>query len=248
MLGNCDAVLCISRATLDDLRNYCAERGLASPPAGHFRLGGDLPVAAPTSDNVGPGIRDFVAGATPCFAAIGTIEPRKNHALLLTVFERLWASGVKAKLFIAGRTHEDCRALVVRLCCHPRHGTDLQVVLDASDQEISFAYSNCRALLLPSLAEGFGLPLVEARARGCPVIASNLPALLELADEGVSFFTQGSAEELEALLRQYVGTKPHPGTPMRVFTWEDSAAQLIAVAEALTASHTAAQTQETVRV
>jgi glycosyltransferase involved in cell wall biosynthesis len=104
-------------------------------------------------------------------------------------------------------------------------------LFDASDQELAHVYSTCsQALVLPSLAEGFGLPLVEARMRGCPVIASDLQALKELADEGVSFYHRNSLEELAALLVEQASfEKRSRSTLMPCFTWKNSAEQLIQV-------------------
>lgn len=227
MLACSDAVMCISRATLDDLQSYCREHAITCPPAAHFRLGADMPAGSAGGGR--PGVRDFFASNAPCFAAIGSIEPRKNHALLLTVFERLWAAGVDVRLFIAGRPHADGLPLARRMLGHPEQGRRLLTVVDASDEEIAIAYAKCRALLFPSLAEGFGLPIAEARARGCPVIASDLPALRELADEGVCFFARGSIDELEALVRQYAALPQRPSlAPASAFTWEDSAQQFAA--------------------
>ena len=94
---------------------------------------------------------------------------------------------------------------------------------------MNLAYSRCRALLFPTLAEGFGLPLVEARARGCTVIASSLPALLELADDGVLIFPPDSADELEALIIQQASLSDRGlPRPPKVFTWRQSADQFLA--------------------
>jgi glycosyltransferase involved in cell wall biosynthesis len=226
MLTSCDAVMCISRATEDDLRRFCEEQQVRCPATGHFRLGSDAPPAG--GGGVRDFVREFIETSAPCFAAIGTIEPRKNHKLLLTVFDRLWAAGVDVRLFIAGRPHPDSHPLIEQLRRHPQQGRRLMTVLDASDEEIDLAYSKCRALLFPSLAEGFGLPLVEARARGCTVIASNLPALMELADEGVFLYSKDCADELEALVVQHsMPEKAARFEPMRVFTWRDSAEQFL---------------------
>ncbi len=222
MLASCDAVLCISRATQDDLHRFCREQGLAEPPAAHFRLGSDLPhePGGPVRDEV----TTFVQSGAPCFAAIGTIEPRKNHRMLIDVFEQLWNEGNPARLFIAGRVHPQCKALAQAMRAHPRTGDRLLALFDASDAEISLAYEKCRALVFASLAEGFGLPLVEARVRGCPVIASDLPALAELADAGVFLVRAGSAAELAAQVRAHVQRDMRPGiAPMPAFTWEDGA-------------------------
>ena len=227
MLKHSDAIMCISAATEKDLHAYAKEHVLALPGTGHFRLGSDVPVA--NSAPVRNVVQAFLSADGPCFAAIGTIEPRKNYSMLLTVFERLWTRGVDARLLLAGRPHPDCELLVERMMVHPEQGRRLLTLLDASDSEINLAYSECSALLFPSLAEGFGLPLVEARARGCTVIASALPALLELKDEGVHFFKPDSADELEALiLDQASAPVRHRPQPPRTVTWRESATQFLA--------------------
>ncbi|MBK9986609.1 MAG: glycosyltransferase [Betaproteobacteria bacterium] len=128
---------------------------------------------------------------------------REKTGMLLTVFEQLWAQGHSIRLVILGRPNPDCHTLLQRLKHHPEQGKRLLTVFDGADQELEYVYSHCRALILPSLAEGFGLPLVEARTRGCTVIANDLPSFLELADEGVIFYKENSQEELVNLLVKF---------------------------------------------
>lgn len=225
MLDCCDAVICISATTETDLQRWCTEQGLPTPRTGHFRLGSDLP--REYSATVRTRSAKFMESGEPFFAAIGTIEPRKNYQLLLAVFENLWGKGVPARLFIAGRAHPQSRRLIADMMRHPQQGRFLFTVLDASDSEVALAYTKCQALVFPSLAEGFGLPLVEARTRGCPVIASDLGAFRELADDGVFFFQKDDSASLEALLIQcLVLDRKDSVLPMPLFSWCDSAHQL----------------------
>jgi glycosyltransferase involved in cell wall biosynthesis len=227
MLPCCHAVLCISRATQHDLLRFCAEEGLATPVATHFRLGCDIR-AGRAERKPRAALHEFLTGEAPCFLAVGTIEPRKNHRFLLKTFEHLWARGVNVRLLVIGRPHPDCHDLVSKMRNHAEQGRLLLNVFDAADVEIDLAYSACRALVLPSLAEGFGLPLVEARTRGCPVIASRLPALAELADAGVFLFDPDRIEALEALLLEHARQDlRHQLQPMPAFTWRDSAAECL---------------------
>jgi alpha-1,2-rhamnosyltransferase len=225
MLACCDAAVCISEATRDDLLRWCAEQGLPLPRAAHFRLGGDL--APLRGGDVRAEAASFMAPLRGFFAAVGTIEPRKNHALLLEAFESLWRQGVRAPLLVAGRVHDECRAVAERMRTHPEQGRLLLNLFDAGDAEVALAYARARALVFPTLAEGFGLPLVEARSRGLPVIASDLPVLRELADEGVDLFAPGDAAALEARLRaHWVLDSPVTVPSMAPFTWADSAKAL----------------------
>lgn len=226
-----DGVLCISKAVEDDLRRYAAQTRFELPRTNNFRLGCD-PVSSPADPmHIRQDLRDFLARA-PCFTAIGSIEPRKNYAFLLDAFERLWARGADARLLIIGRRTSQCRDLLNRIDRHPEKGERLLVVDDGSDEEVVFAYSGSRALVFPSLAEGFGLPLVEARARGCLVIASDLPAFAELADEGVSFFPTGSLDAFEEQILSHL-RNPRRAERIDPFAWADSARHCLAFIRSL---------------
>jgi glycosyltransferase involved in cell wall biosynthesis len=105
------------------------------------------------------------------FACIGTIEPRKNLAVILEAFEQLWASGVDAELVVVGRL--DTRSvresrMLKRLESEPR----LKYLGHASDAEVREALRKARATLFLSAAEGFGIPPYESLANGVPVIVS----------------------------------------------------------------------------
>lgn len=233
MLQCSDAVVCNSAATEADLHAYAASHQLKLPPTSNFRLGCDLTRVANDSD-VRQSLTGFVSGESPCFAAIGSIEPRKNYAWLLSVFEQLWTKDHRAKLLIVGRPTADCQELIQRLKQHPQQGGRLLTIFDASDAEIAHIYASCRALVFPSLAEGFGLPLVEARTRGCPVIANDLPVFRELADSGVSIFELNSEKALTRLVMEHAQTDHRMSVgPMPLFTWADSAQQFQEVIDKL---------------
>lgn len=233
MLSGVDAVICNSQATEGDLKNYAASVGLSLPPTGHFRLGCDL-VRQPGVQAIRPVVAHFLGKPGVSFAAIGSFEPRKNYAWLLQVFEGLWGKGHNVRLLIAGRPTADGRALVEKMKQHPEQGRRLLTVFDASDQELDHVYAHARALLFPSLAEGFGLPLVEARTRGCLVIASDLPVFRELADEGVSLCVENTIGNMDALVMAHAEVAFRTKvTPMPAFTWKDSAQQCLQVMSGL---------------
>lgn len=229
LMPQSDGVICISQAVEDDLKQYGVEAKVLLPPTANFRLGCD-PVSIPSgSGMVRKIVQNFIVDA-PCFTAIGSIEPRKNYGFLIDAFERLWASGVNVRLLIIGRRNSQCGDLLQRIERHVELGGRLLVIFDGGDEEVAFAYSNSLALIFPSLAEGFGLPLVEARAHGCRVIASDLPAFVELADSGVSIFPRNSLDALETLVRSHLSDDQN-ATTMIPFTWADSARRCIALIE-----------------
>jgi len=114
--------------------------------------------------------------AQPYFLALGTIEPRKNHALLLQVWADLGRREPPPRLVVIGAQGWADRALFDRLAAAP----GVTVLSGLPDGEVAALLHGAAALLFPSLAEGFGLPPVEAASLGIPVIASDLPVIRDL--------------------------------------------------------------------
>jgi glycosyltransferase involved in cell wall biosynthesis len=134
MLGVADAVLCISKATEQDLHAYGRSKNLGLPATASFRLGGDK-LEARDEREVRPPLAAQFSGH-PCFAAIGSFEPRKNYGFLLDVFEELWAEGHGFRLVVIGRQNEESRALIDRFRHHHEMGNRLMCVFDASDTDM----------------------------------------------------------------------------------------------------------------
>lgn len=121
--------------------------------------------------------------AAPYFVMLGTIEPRKNHLLLLHLWRQLVEElgDAAPRLVIIGQRGWECEQAVDLL---DRCGALEGFVIEKSrctDAELSSWLFHAQALLFPSFVEGFGLPLVEALTLGVPVIASNLPVFREIA-------------------------------------------------------------------
>jgi glycosyltransferase involved in cell wall biosynthesis len=95
------------------------------------------------------------------------------------------------------------------------------------DTELRDLYAHAEALVLPSLWEGFGLPVAEALATGCRVACSDIPALRELAGEDATYFDPASPEAIsEGILRALTEPRPHP---RRGTSWDDAAASVVAL-------------------
>ena len=146
----------------------------------------DMPilVAPPPPDPIFSDARPIMAAVArhPYFVVCGTIEPRKNHLLLLLVWRelvsRLGASAPKL-VVIGARGWENEHVIDLLERSPGLHGH----VIEASGLAtpcVKRLLSGARALLMPSFAEGYGLPLVEALAVGVPVIASDIPVFKEI--------------------------------------------------------------------
>lgn len=168
-------VIANSEATLDELRRYAQKSGKRMPPAVAALL------AAPTFPVPSP-LRPM---AEPYFVILSTIEPRKNHWLLLQLWRRLAENlGARApKLLVIGQRGWECENVVDLLeRCEPLRNVVTELSA-CSDADLATYLHHAQALLFPSFAEGYGMPLAEALTAGVPVIASDLPTFREIAGD-----------------------------------------------------------------
>lgn len=138
----------------------------------------------------------------PYFVCLGTIEPRKNHAFLLDVWEKL--PEPIPELYIVGGRGWASEALFSRLDALPLDGP-VKIISDLGDAEVATLLKGARALLFPSLAEGFGIPAIEAAALGTPLILSNLAVFKELLPHSAVYLEpEDSYSWLETIARRAV--------------------------------------------
>jgi alpha-1,2-rhamnosyltransferase len=239
MIPLADAMVCISNATATALRHFAAAERLTDrlPPIGVFPLGTRL---RPAAAEPRPEVTAVFATCSRPFLMVGTIEPRKNHALVLDSFERFWAAGGTAPLVVIGRRGWQCEATLRRFNRVATDGRPFAHIGDASDADLQYAYRHARCLIFPSVAEGFGLPIVEALAQGLPAIASDIPVHREVGGDLVTYIPLGAPGHLAGLLQSIedgstVLNAPAPGT-MHLPSWVESAAAMQCEIDRLLAS------------
>lgn len=172
----------------------------------------------------------------PLILYVGGLSPHKNLPTLIEAFTQLLRDGMPAgaRLALVGDLtgdvfHSNQAALRRQVA---RLGLDGQVVFTGfvPDADLVHLYNVARVLVLPSFAEGFGLPAVEAMACGTPVVASRVPALVEVVGAGGLFFDPRSPVELAARVREVLqngdrraGLRRAALHQARQFSWEQSA-------------------------
>jgi glycosyltransferase involved in cell wall biosynthesis len=123
---------------------------------------------------------------------VGRWEARKGLDVLLAALREAAARDPGTRLMLAGGPGRPAAAEVAALRAEP----NVETALDPSDQELASLYAGATALVYPSRMEGFGFPVAEAMASGCPVIASDLPELRELAGDAAVYFPPGDSQAL----------------------------------------------------
>lgn len=175
LLEHAEQLFVPSRHVLEQLRQY-------APPSLSLHClphGSDLHRHAAACRALPPQLTGLGLAPGNYCLAVGTVEPRKNHASLITAFEALWASGERLQLVLIGSEGWCVESLTRRIRQHPQHGHLLHWLEHIDDPLLVSLYRHARATLYLSHDEGFGLPVLEARQLGCPVIATDIPVLRE---------------------------------------------------------------------
>ena len=211
-----DALLTVSEFARDDLVRR------AGIPAKQLSV---VPNGVPPRFSGEP-VRPAGAPARPFALVIGANRPHKQLSLLAEVWRKL---GEQRPLDLVAAGPIDTRfpSLVQLTNCAGVHELG-----SVSAAELEWLYANAVLLVLPTLYEGFGLPLLEAMDRGLPVIASNIPALRETGGNAPRYALPGDLESWCAAVME-LAKDPAARERMRVlgkerakhFDWAVSAAR-----------------------
>ena len=223
-----DSVMCISKAVRDDYFAWQEEqdltRKLMSEKVGYFHLGADL--------NKTDLVVQVLTSSAPNFLVVGSLEPRKNHNLILDAFEILWKKKYKINLVIVGASSWKSEQLLDRIQRHPEIGHRLFIIRDASDRDLTMLYGKSEALIIASMVEGFGLPIVEAFQHGTQVICSDIPVFREIAGDHAVYFEPTNAGALANKVSESVsslrsGLYQKKGVTKEWISWKESTEQLL---------------------
>ena len=183
-LGRADLIACISSVTAEDVKRLVV-RGAARPRVAIVPLGLNYPYRKLSSSEA----RDRLANirdvdlSCPFVLHVGTNTPRKNRDGVLRIFAHLGDKWNGRLVFAGEPLNAELEALARKLSVFDR----IVQIENASSELLEALYSSAVALLYPSRFEGFGWPVIEAHACGCPVVCSNAGPLPEVAGEGGLF-------------------------------------------------------------
>jgi glycosyltransferase involved in cell wall biosynthesis len=193
-----DGLLVNSDSTAHSVRRF--RNGHGVPPIAKLPFGITLPSPPGGQEDLPARLRE-----RPYFLILGTIEPRKNHLLLLKLWRELAAGGGDAApmLVLAGRRGWENASILAMIDRSPALKTAMVELAAPSDATLYGLMRHARALLAPSFAEGFGLPVAEALGCGCPVIASDIAAHREVGGDAPLYLHPLDAAAWMAAVRDF---------------------------------------------
>jgi glycosyltransferase involved in cell wall biosynthesis len=169
------------------------------------------------------------------FVMLGSFEPRKNIELAIDAFAKILKFSPQLRLILIGKPNEYRNAMQKKV-------RDMklseQVIFAgyAPDKEIATLMSVATAFLFPSKAEGFGLPMIEAMATGCPVIASGLQVFHEVGGDAASYVPVDDVDALADRMKKFIGDPEFRVDYVRkalarsaAFDWEKAADKTVEV-------------------
>ena len=175
-----------------------------------------------------------IAETGPYVLTVSTIEPRKNHKLLLDALDQ-GVADMGIHMVFAGMSGWNVSDLLDRIHNHPLYQKALFHLEGMNDDTIRYLYQHAMMVLFPTFIEGFGLSTIEAIQQGTPVACSDIPVMREVGKEYCDYFRLDEPKDIIDILRYYqehpeaYETKKAQLKHYKPFTWNDMVDKVIDV-------------------
>ncbi len=238
-----NTVITASQYTASQLQRHC---GVKSEDICVIPVGVDIPEALPTPEERANERQRWVGPGNELVLVVGAIQNRKNTLGAVRAATML---PERFHLVLAGSDGYGSEA-VHDFIRRERLGGRIHTPGYVSPGQLESLYGAASVFLFPSFEEGFGIPVLEAMARGVPVIAANASALPEVGGDAVLYVDPRSVEEMAARVKQVVEDgnlreeliRRGPARARR-FTWQSTAEKTVEVYEAVLSEHKNAATR-----
>lgn len=214
-------LVAVSRGTAERLSQWLGRKAVVVPPAlrEHFRR--------PEPHLISSCLRRY-AIEPPYLLTVATWEPRKNLITLFKAFKSLKERGYLPgfKLVLCGNLKYNYRQLQGALRAE-QDGT-VKYLGYVPDEDLPMLYAGARLLVFPSKYEGFGMPVIEARACGTRVVTTDIPELREAGGD-TTIYTRLETISLIAGIQKGLALPEPPREDVFISNWEDSALKMAAI-------------------
>ncbi len=199
-------IACVSDATREDLLRIVPGAGRAGKQVSRICNGLNHPYSPMDSAEAEVRLKNLgLTSEQPFLLHIGGNQWYKNRLGVLRIFARLKesAEGGRFVLVMAGKPWTAEMREYVRI---QKLDSAVVELLDVTNEDLRALYSSAELMLFPSLAEGFGWPIIEAQACGCPVVTSNIAPMNEVAGDAAIYIDpadpQSASIEIASAMRQ----------------------------------------------
>jgi glycosyltransferase involved in cell wall biosynthesis len=226
-----DGVISISKTVQGEFRSWLKNQGFSvhTPRLNFIPLGSEFNATLPTHGiNVYHKTVFRTLKNTKFILMVGTIEPRKGYDEVLTVMERLWNDSDEIVLVIVGKPGWKTASLQERMINHPQANKKLYWLKEISDNSLQKLYEMSIGVLVASLGEGFGLPIVEAMFYNKVLLVRDISVFHEISNgySGIDYFKELTASLIIDWIRN-IPTKIIDKFP--TIKWEESQKKLISI-------------------
>jgi glycosyltransferase involved in cell wall biosynthesis len=228
-----DSFICISETVKNEFIEYYKSNNydINSKFFSSFKLGCNVKKNNPDMNSIRQSLIELFHNKST-YLFVSTIDPRKNHDFLLNAFSTLWDKELDVQLCIVGKNSGKTPQTIKGILNHPQYKNKLFWFDSLNDEELIYCYKNSKALVFPSIVEGFGLPIVESLNFGLPVLASDTLVHRETGKDMINYFNTECHNELIEIVHNIEEGKeklPEIETEnLEISTWEDSTKELLA--------------------
>lgn len=225
-----DAVLVNTHAVEQDVRQLFSELALPEKPIHIIPLGADF--TAPENQQKGNDAADAELlqrlSGRRYLLTVGTVEPRKNHKVLIDAYEKRLAD-MGYDLVIVGRVGWEMEGLVSRIKSNRHFGNGLYLLSGINDATLDALYARAHMVVFASYTEGYGLPTIESLIKGVPVLCSDIPVMREVGGDFAAYFDPDDPDALIAAVAKFEDAAAYKAQRERIAAhyqppqWNDTA-------------------------